>query len=112
MYNNSFCINFYTDTSDYVELNSSNNPLVPFTSDPSTHRQCFDVTIINDDVLEDTEGFSLSLTLAGDSSVPVVVRPDVSEVEIVDGDGRNFTTYLTMIHLFCYFHCCSHPCWI
>ena len=76
-----------------MELNSSNNPLVPFTSDPSTHRQCFDVTIINDDVLEDTEGFSLSLTIAGESSVPVVVRPDVSEVEIVDQDCKGCYTY-------------------
>ena len=61
---------------------------MPFTSDPSTHRQCFNVTIIDDQVLEDTEGFSLSVTLAGDSSVPVVVRPDVSEVEIVDQDCK------------------------
>ena len=58
-----------------------------FTSDPSTHRQCFNVNIIDDLVLEDTERFSLTLTLADGSNVPVVVDPDVSEVEIIDDDG-------------------------
>ena len=60
---------------------------MPFTSDPSTHRQCFNVTIIDDDNLEDTERFSFNLTLVGDSTVPVNVIPDVSTVEITDNDG-------------------------
>ena len=57
-----------------------------FTSDPSTHRQCFNVSITDDEFLEDTERFSLRLTLAGVPTVPVLVRPDVSEVEILDND--------------------------
>ena len=61
---------------------------MPFTSDPSTHRQCFNVTIIDDEALEDTERFSLNLTLAEGSNVPVVVNPDISEVEIVDEDSE------------------------
>ena len=74
---------------DYNEINSSNNPLVPFTSaDPSTHRQCFNVNITDDDVLEDTERFSLTLSLIDGSSVPVTVLPDTSEVEIVDEDCK------------------------
>ena len=63
-----------------------------FTSDPSTHRQCFNVTITDDLVLEDTERFSLTLTLADGSNVPVVVNPDVSEVEIVDDDSKQKTS--------------------
>ena len=59
-----------------------------FTSDPSTHRQCFNVNITHDLVLEDTERFSLTLTLADGSNFPVVVDPDVSEVEIVDDDSK------------------------
>ena len=74
---------------------------MPFTSDPSTHRQCFDVTIIDDQVLEDTEGFSLSVTLAGDSSVPVVIRPDVSEVDIVNEDGKDLTSLGYMFYFQC-----------
>ena len=62
---------------------------MPFTSDPSTHRQCFNVTIIDDEALEDTERFNLDLTLAGGSTVPVVVDPTVSEVEIIDIDCKN-----------------------
>ena len=58
-----------------------------FTSDLSTHRQCFNVNITDDEALEDTERFSLTLTLADGSNVPVVVNPDVSEVEIVDEDS-------------------------
>ena len=79
---------FLSDSSDYEEITTSNNPLVPFTSDPSTHRQCFNVTIIDDEALEDTETFSLTLTSSGDSNVPVVVMPDVSNVEITDRDGK------------------------
>ena len=78
---------FFQDMTDFVELTSSNNPLVPFTSDPSTHRQCFNVTIIDDGALEDIERFSLSLELAG-GNIPVVVNPDISEVEILDGDCK------------------------
>ena len=60
---------------------------MPFTSDLSTHRQCFNVTIINDQVLEDTETFSLVLT-SEDSNVPVMIIPDESEVDITDSDGK------------------------
>ena len=74
---------------DYVEITEDNSPLVPFTSDPSTHRQCFNVTIIEDGALEDTEIFSLNLTLVGGSTVPVVVDPDISVVEIIDRDRKH-----------------------
>ena len=68
-----------------------------FTSDPSTHRQCFNVTITDDLVLEDTERFILTLTLADGSNVPVVVNPDVSEVEIVDDDSKKKTSHKCQI---------------
>ena len=60
---------------------------MPFTSDPSTHRQCFEVNIIDDEALEDTERFSLDLGLAR-GNIPVIVSPDISEVEILDDDGK------------------------
>ena len=89
-YNDFFFLLFHlltSDSSDYDEFTSSNNPLMAFTSDPSTHRQCFNVNITDDEALEDMERFSLFLTLADGSNVPVVVDPDVSEVEIIDEDG-------------------------
>lgn len=58
-----------------------------FTSDPATHRQCFNVSITNDAVLEDTERFSLRLTLA-EANIDVMVSPDISEVEIIDNDCK------------------------
>ena len=83
-----FC---HSDASDYVEITSSNNPLVSFTSDRSTNRQCFNVTIVDDGNLEDTERFSLGLTL-GSTTVEellITVDPNVSLVEIVDEDGKS-----------------------
>ena len=57
-----------------------------FTSDPSTHRQCFDVNITDDRAVESSERFNLSLSLVDGSNVPVLVDPDTSEVEIIDND--------------------------
>ena len=76
---------------DYVEILMSNNLLRPFTEDPTTHRQCFNVTITDDGVLEATETFSLNLTLVEGSTVPVVVDPDMSVVEITDEDCKHFS---------------------
>ena len=59
-----------------------------FTSDPSTHSQCFNVNITDDLILEDTERFNLRLSLADGATVPVEVIPDLSEVEIQDEDGK------------------------
>ena len=75
----------HTGPDDYTEIDESNNPLVLFTSDRSTHRQCFDVTISDDGLLEDTERFNLSLSLDG-STVPVTISPNSSVVEVVDQD--------------------------
>ena len=78
----------FSDGTDYGEITSSNNPLMAFTSDPSTHRQCFNVSITDDDVLESIETFGLLLTLLPGSTVSVVVNPELSTVEIVDDDGK------------------------
>ena len=85
----SLSINFNIDALDYVEITSTNNPLAPFTSDPSTHRQCFNVTIIDDGAIENSEDFFLNLTLAGNSTIPVMVTPDTSRMEIIDRDGNH-----------------------
>ena len=84
-----FMFVLFLDATDFIEITPSNNPLVPFTSDPSTHRQCFNVTIVDDDILEDTERFNLTLSLVSGSSLPVTIVPDTSEVEIVDEDCKS-----------------------
>ena len=63
---------------------------MPFTSDPSTHRQCFEVNITDDGALEDTEDFSLRLSLVGGSNVPIIIDPDESTVEIIDNDCKTY----------------------
>lgn len=85
--------NFYSSlldsTTDFKEINYSKSPLDRFTSDSSTHKQCFNVTIINDEIPEDIEHFTLSLILAGaDPTYAVVVTPNVSVVEIYDNDCK------------------------
>ena len=98
------CIVFslFSGSSDYVEITSSNSPLVAFTSDPSTHRQCFIVNITDDKVLEDTERLNLSLSLADGSTVPVLVIPDLSEVEIQDEDCKYSIICLMLIIVMIY----------
>lgn len=77
----------HSDDEDYEEITSFVNPLVPFTEDSSTHTQCFNVTIFDDEILEDAETFRLNLTLAAGSTYPVIVVPSISQVEIIDNDG-------------------------
>lgn len=89
MYDNLLLVSSHPDSSDYLEITKTNNPpLLLFTSDSSTHRQCFNVTIIDDAVSENTENFFLSLTLDGNSSVPVVIYPHESKVDIKDDDCK------------------------
>ena len=78
----------HTDSLDFGQITDSNNPLVAFTSDPSTHRQCFEVDITDDLILEDTENFFLNLTLSANYTIPVVVFPDSAQVNIIDDDGN------------------------
>ena len=82
---------------------------MPFTSDPSTHTQCFNVTIIGDDILEATERFNLTLSLVDGSSIPVTILPDESEVEIVDIDCKSMLIDVDRLLMS---RSCSHPCWI
>jgi hypothetical protein len=60
---------------------------VAFTSDPSTHRQCFNVNITDDEALEDSEKFNLTLTIA-ETNIDVVVSRDISEMDIFDDDCK------------------------
>lgn len=80
---------FLSGAADFDAINATNNPLVAFTSDSSTHRQCFNVTIIDDQELEISERFSLNLNLSQVTghTLNITVFPDVSIVEITDEDG-------------------------
>ena len=70
--------------------------------DPETTRQPFTINIINDDIIECVEAFSLSIegTWCGLNS-----SNGRAEVIIIDDDGKNFAAVLlVMLHNFCCFN--------
>ena len=81
-----------------------------FTSDPSTHRQCFEVNITDDRVLEETEIFRLRLTLAEGSSISVNINPNTSDVEIIDDDGE--TIQMTVLRNIMFDTCSYITCFV
>ena len=64
---------------DYVSTS------VTLTFDESSTRACSDISITPDDILEDDETFSVTLT-TGDGDV--TLEPDTSVVTITDDDGK------------------------
>ena len=72
---------------DYAPIDWFNSPLLePFND--GTRSQCFHVTIIDDDLFELTESFTLMVTLVNDTQ-PVRISPNVATIEIVDNDGKS-----------------------
>ena len=73
---------------DYLPL--TNFSLDPFNND--TQELSFNVSIVNDNITEDAETFSVSLTLDPAAQARlgnrVIVSPDVINVRIQDDDGN------------------------
>lgn len=51
---------------------------------PSTQRQCFNITIVDDDFREEIENISISLSASGG----IAVVPPAITVTIFDNDGK------------------------
>ena len=64
------------------------NQLLTFS--PTVDLHCFNVMILDDAVLEDSEDFSLKLDT--DDSM-VILAPDMVEVRITDTDSKIFLVY-------------------
>ena len=74
------------DEQDYTPITPFNSPLFdPFND--GRRSQCFDVSIIDDNVVESNETFTLRVT-PGDDTQPVRIYPNVSIIEIVDNDSK------------------------
>ena len=72
---------------DYDPITPFNSPLVePFNN--GTRSQCFNITIINDNLFEQTENFTLMVTLF-DVTQPVMISPNEAIIEIEDNDGKS-----------------------
>ena len=58
----------------------------------STRRQCFNVTITDDDVCEDVEMFTATLEKPLNGSLPtVLIHPVMVTVTILDNDGKDMS---------------------
>ena len=64
---------------DYTAANGE------FTFSSSSNQQCVNITIVDDNVLESLETFSVTIDTSVDR---VVLEPNTTVVEIVDNDGE------------------------
>ena len=56
----------------------------------SMRRQCFNVTITDDNVREDAETFTVTLEMAFNGSLPkILIHPEMVTVIILDNDGED-----------------------
>ena len=70
---------FFAAGSDYLPVS------LPFTFSGSVSENCFNITLLDDDVLESPENFILDLD-TDDSSV--TLAPEEAEVQIADTDRK------------------------
>ena len=84
------CLPYHTG-SDF----SNDNLDVVFSPDNTETRQCFDIVIENDSILEDTEVFHLSILPTNDSAV--LPRNTVLNVGIENDDSKQLTSYIYYI---------------
>ena len=76
-----------SDTSDFIELTSAYQFLNEFGN--HNRRQCFDVTIINDDIGENHETFTVVLAKPSNERHPHIrIHPGTITITITDDDNR------------------------
>ena len=79
--------------SDFTQLRAFLSISLVFPSSPGSptagpRRECFDVTITDDDTLENTESFSLLLQEdTFTSQTGAIISPNLTEIFILDADG-------------------------
>ena len=68
-----------------------------FNFDSGNTRRCANVTILNDGILEATEGFFVSLTTADPA---VTIDPNMAQVDILEDpdDGKKWSLYCRSMH--------------
>ena len=75
------CTSFAVAPVDYGAVSA----LLIFNSCESRH--CIDILITNDEVLEDTESFSVTLVKTADLDPRITLDPVTGETKITDNDG-------------------------
>ena len=79
LYINFFHLNIYSVDRDFDRVN------MPLFFPPGTSRQCIEIFIVDDDVLESVETFSVELTTTDESVFPI---RNSSIVVIADNDSK------------------------
>lgn len=90
LYNDFFHLNIYSVDRDFDRVNM----LLLFP--PGTSRQCVEIFIMDDDVLESIETFSVQLTTTDESVFPI---RNSSTVDIVDNDSKFCTVHHVLCHM-------------
>ena len=81
-----YVIPSFPDLSESEDFAGGNFQL---TFDEQNDEVCTDITITNDDELEEDERFRVTLTLDGTTTTNVVLQPDTGEVTITNDDGTH-----------------------
>ena len=82
-----------------VDYNASSIPQT-VTFAPGVSKQCFDVEILDDNIVEGSEMFTISVVLQGSLETPTDAH-----ITIEDDDGKFYFTYIHF--LVCNFTSCS-----
>ena len=86
-----YVVNSLVGGEDYGEINAALLDVFLF-FDENNRRQSFNVTIVNDSTIENTENFTLELRLDPfDTTSNVLLTPNVSMVSIIDDDEAGMT---------------------
>ena len=78
---------FQVDDDDFFEDFTQLVIFEPSAASNDVRRQCFGIFILDDDVYEGTETFEINLILDLSTS-GVIIDPPVTEVTILDDDGK------------------------
>ena len=75
-------------------LTGSNSFLFPASpaNSSDSRRMCVTILILNDDVVEGNESFTLSLVSA--SSTEVIISPSIAVITILDDDGTDTLVFV------------------
>ena len=71
--------------SDLLEMEDFSSGTFQLVFDGQNNERCADISITDDDILEEDERFRLTLTL--DGATNVILQPDNGEVVITNDDG-------------------------
>ena len=71
-----------TDGSDYREESTT------VTFEPNENRKCFEIEILNDQLDEGTESFSVEIVSVPSDSGTIIASPDTTIISIEDDDGK------------------------